>query len=151
MFYHTSALARLRSNKIQVLHDSVVPAYTHAAKERILHCFYAGLHGTAAPINLSLATLVLLVPVSSLATLEAPFTTSEAKEALWQICTSSSPGPNGFGVAFYKTFWPVISATVMAFLDAFHQGSAELGTSIKPMLSSYRRIRMSSPSMGSGP
>jgi hypothetical protein len=51
-FYHASASARLRSNKIQVLHDGRVPAYTHAAKERILHSFYVGLLGTASHVNM---------------------------------------------------------------------------------------------------
>jgi hypothetical protein len=46
-FYHASASVRLHRNKIQVLHDGGVPAYTHAAKKRILHSSYAGLLGTA--------------------------------------------------------------------------------------------------------
>lgn len=66
-----------------MLHDDAAPAYTHATKEYILHCFYAGLLGTTTPIDLSPTTLGLLAPVSSLATLEAPFTASEAKEVLW--------------------------------------------------------------------
>jgi hypothetical protein len=53
-FYHASASARLRSNKIQVLHDGGVPAYTHAAKERLLHSFYAGLLGTTSHTDIPL-------------------------------------------------------------------------------------------------
>jgi hypothetical protein len=49
------------------------------------------------------------------------------KEALWQMRTTSSPGSDGFGPAFYRKFWPVVGGAVMAFLNAFHQGTADFG------------------------
>ncbi|CAO2150405.1 unnamed protein product [Urochloa humidicola] len=125
-FYHASASARLRSNKIPVLHDGATPVYTHAAKERLLHSFYSGLLGSDAPAVPPPELLSLLQPVSGLATLEAPFTASEVKEALWQMRLSSSPGPDGFGPAFYRAFWPLIEDSVMAVLHAFHDGKADL-------------------------
>jgi hypothetical protein len=126
-FYHASASARLCRNKIQVLHDGGVPVYTHAAKERILHSFYAGLLGTASHADTPPRLLDLLPAVSGLSTLEAPFSPSEVKEALWQMRMTSSPGLDGFGPAFYRKFWPVVGSAVMAFLNAFHQGTADFG------------------------
>jgi hypothetical protein len=41
--------------------------------------------------------------------------------------TTSSPGPDGFGPAFYCKFWPVVGGAVMAFVNAFHQGTADFG------------------------
>jgi hypothetical protein len=41
--------------------------------------------------------------------------------------TTSSPGPDGFGPAFYRKFWPVVGGAVMAFVNAFHQGTADFG------------------------
>lgn len=67
-FYHASASARLRSNKIP---------------------------GAPAPAALPPPLLSLLEPVSGLVTLEAPFTASEAKEALWQM----------------RMFWPLLQPT----------------------------------------
>ncbi|CAL5040144.1 unnamed protein product [Urochloa decumbens] len=39
---------------------------------------------------------------------------------------SSSPGPDGFGPAFYRAFWPLLEDSVMAVLHAFHRGNADL-------------------------
>jgi hypothetical protein len=61
-FYHASASARLHSNKIQVLHEDGVSAYTHAAKQHILHAFYANLLGTASPVVMSQQLLDLFPP-----------------------------------------------------------------------------------------
>jgi hypothetical protein len=41
--------------------------------------------------------------------------------------TSSSPSPDGFGPAFYRKFWPVVGDVVMAFLNAFYQGTMDFG------------------------
>jgi hypothetical protein len=111
------------------MHDGGVPAYTHAAKERLLHSFYDGLLGTASHTDMPLCLLDLLPSVSRLSTLESPFSPSEVKEALWQMRTTSSfsPGPNDFGPASYRKFWSVVGGVVMAFLNAFHQGTPGFG------------------------
>jgi hypothetical protein len=38
----------------------------------------------------------------------------------------SSPGPDGFGPAFFRTFWDVVSPNLMAFLQDFYDGVAPL-------------------------
>jgi hypothetical protein len=40
--------------------------------------------------------------------------------------SDSSPGPDGFGPAFFKSFWHVIKGDLMAFLEEFHRGGANL-------------------------
>jgi hypothetical protein len=35
----------------------------------------------------------------------------------------SSPGSDGFGPAFYRTFWDVVRVDMMEFLDDFHAGT----------------------------
>lgn len=98
----------------------------HAAKERVLHDFYSALLGAAVEIDLPPPIANLLDPVAVLSSLEAPFLASEVKEALWQMRTASSPGPDGFGPALYRAFWPVVGDAVLTFLDAFHCGDALL-------------------------
>ena len=58
--------------------------------------------------------------------LEAPFLEQEAKYALWAMRVDSSPGPDGFGPAFFRTFWQDVRGDIMAFLQEFHAGDARL-------------------------
>jgi hypothetical protein len=69
--------------------------------------------------------------VAGLRALEAPFTESEVRDALWAMRVDSSPGPDGFGTAFSRTFWSVVRGDVMEFLDDFHAGIAPLDHSLK--------------------
>jgi len=39
---------------------------------------------------------------------------------------NSAPGPDGFGLSFYRAAWGSVKHYVMAFLAAFHQGQAQL-------------------------
>jgi hypothetical protein len=39
---------------------------------------------------------------------------------------NSSPGPDGFGPAFYSTFWDLVSPDVFRVFDAFFTGSIDL-------------------------
>ena len=38
----------------------------------------------------------------------------------------SSPGPDGFGPAFFRTFWDTVRGDLCALRDAFHRGEAPL-------------------------
>lgn len=125
-FYHASASVRLRANKIQMLHDDDVPVSTHVANECIQHRFYADLLGRTFPVVFLDELGRMLPPVPHLDDLEAPFTSSEVKTALWQMRTASSPGPDGFGPAFFRTFWPVVGDPLLAWLASFHAGTADL-------------------------
>jgi hypothetical protein len=40
--------------------------------------------------------------------------------------TDSSPDPDGFGPAFFRTFWDVVSPDLMAFLRDFYDGVSPL-------------------------
>jgi hypothetical protein len=65
-------------------------------------------------------------PVSGLDALEDPYSEAEARSALWAMRVDSSPGPDGFGPAFYRAFWDVVRGDVMEFLADFHAGVAPL-------------------------
>jgi hypothetical protein len=40
--------------------------------------------------------------------------------------SDSSPGPDGFGPSFFKSFWHVVKVDLMSFLEEFHRGDAHL-------------------------
>lgn len=87
-------------------HDTQV--YDHRAKERLLHSFYTDLLGAPQPTSRSFDLHAFLPPVAGLHELHAPFTRDENRDALWSMCSASSPGPDSFGHAFYKTFWTLV-------------------------------------------
>lgn len=107
-FFHASASAQLRRNRTAVLHSDGVPVYTHEGKERVLHTFYSELLGTRQDTIKRLRRGGGTPPIPGLAWLDEPFTEEEAKGALWSMRTDSSPGPDGFGPAFFRSFWLMV-------------------------------------------
>ncbi|KAF7844578.1 ribonuclease H [Senna tora] len=51
--------------------------------------------------------------------LNKPFTIDECHEALNQMKLDSAPGPDGFTVRFYRTFWDTVKSDVQAMLSSF--------------------------------
>nr|CAB3445827.1 unnamed protein product [Digitaria exilis] len=58
--------------------------------------------------------------------LSRPFTSDEITSALLAMDMHSSPGPDGFGPSFYKTFWVTLKPCVLKLFAAFHDGSLDL-------------------------
>ena len=42
------------------------------------------------------------------------------------IRNSTAPGPDGFSIEFFKSFWPVIRGDIKEMLDELHSGSLDL-------------------------
>ncbi|GKV16062.1 hypothetical protein SLEP1_g26767 [Rubroshorea leprosula] len=57
------------------------------------------------------------------------FEEKEIKEAIWDYCSSKSPGPDGFNFGFVKNMWEVIKVEVIDFVqDFWEQGSLARGS-----------------------
>lgn len=54
------------------------------------------------------------------AVLESPFTEEEIWEVLRSCDGNRAPGPDGFNLNFFKTFWPAIKEEVIRFFLEFH-------------------------------
>jgi hypothetical protein len=103
-FFHACASARLRKNQIKGLHNGDRVVYNHAEKAKLLHNFYVGLPG-ASTHRYGASTYAS--SCRELQELERPFTLQEAKDTVWAMHVDSSPGPDGFGPAFFRTSsWP---------------------------------------------
>jgi hypothetical protein len=106
--------------------DGVVSA-DHAGKAAALKDFYSDLLG-------SVTTTVWRFDIASLypnapnlpASLSAPFTPEEIKSAFFTMNKLSSPGPDGFGPAFYTTFWETIKADVFQVFESFFDETIDL-------------------------
>lgn len=48
------------------------------------------------------------------------FSKEEIKEAIWDCDNSKSPGPDGFGMEFYKHSWDIIKDDLLRFFVEFH-------------------------------
>ena len=59
-------------------------------------------------------------------TLLAPFTAAEARAVIRSMNATSAPGPDGFGLSFYKAAWPSVESRLMSFLEAFYNLDVEL-------------------------
>jgi len=52
--------------------------------------------------------------------LTAPFSEEEAKCAILSMNRNSAPGPDGFGLSFYRAPWGTVKAQIMDLLHSFH-------------------------------
>lgn len=52
--------------------------------------------------------------------LEAPFTEEEIKNAVFQLASQKSPGPDGFSFEFYKKFWHILKHDLIKMFQNFY-------------------------------
>lgn len=111
-YYHMCATIRLRKNQIKTVMVNGIAVSSHSGKHLALHSFYKQLLGTSNTCAL-LSGLPLMFQLCSLdsfqsAQLVRPFSLPEIRSALFAMCDSSSPGPDGFGPAFFKQNWNLV-------------------------------------------
>jgi hypothetical protein len=99
-------------------------------KAAILHTFYSELLGQAddcvAMPDLASALSCTALNTSQAATLIEPFTIEELKVILFSMKTDTAPGPDVFTPLFFRTNWDLVKHDLLAFLNAFHGGTADL-------------------------
>ncbi|KAK1616189.1 hypothetical protein QYE76_021706 [Lolium multiflorum] len=104
--------------------------FSHTAKASILHTFFKSLLGTPLPAsdNLNLSHLVQSTSLDSsqAASLIRPLTLEEIRDALFPMNDNSSPGPDGFGHAFFKRNWDLVKHDLLVALADFHSLSTDM-------------------------
>lgn len=48
-----------------------------------------------------------------------PFSEEEVKKSVFEMKESTAPGPDGFGVSFYKNCWDIIKEELMEMINDF--------------------------------
>ena len=130
-FFHLSASARLQKNQIKVIEaDDGTPLFAHSDKALVLTSFFRNLLGTPATCSIPF-DLSPLMSSTSLDTFQAsklvePFTLDEIRSAVLSMKSDSSPGPDGFGPAFFKKYWNLVKASLLSFLHDFHSLKVDL-------------------------
>jgi hypothetical protein len=58
--------------------------------------------------------------------LTRPFLEDEVKKTVFDMKENSTPGPDGFGVSFYKTFWELVKGELMKMINDFYLGNLDI-------------------------
>jgi predicted glutamine amidotransferase len=58
--------------------------------------------------------------------LTRPFTAEEVKKTVFSMKEDSAPGPDGFGVVFYKEGWEFIKKELMPMINDFYLGNLDI-------------------------
>lgn len=58
--------------------------------------------------------------------LTKPFTEQEVKEVVFSMKETSAPGPDGFGVAFYKNCWGIVKENLMEMVNDFYRENLDI-------------------------
>ncbi|KAK1613281.1 hypothetical protein QYE76_036954 [Lolium multiflorum] len=126
-FFHTSATCRMRRNSIPSLLVDGVESTDHDSKATILKNFYLDLLGTVTPTAWDFCLEDLYPNAPRLSPhYSAPFTEAEIKAAFMSMNKLSSPGPDGFGPAFFSTFWATVAPDVCELFHSFYEGTIDL-------------------------
>ncbi|XP_075507434.1 uncharacterized protein LOC142544260 [Primulina tabacum] len=115
-FFHTSASARKKTNKLNRLKD----ANGHWQEEQskiceVAHDYFQNLFSADANSPYEVLDEVRpCVTDSQNEKLVMSFTTEEFKEAVFDMKPDKSPGPDGFNPAFFQRFWALIGTEVVS-------------------------------------
>ena len=55
--------------------------------------------------------------------LESPILEEEVIKAIWSLHPDKAPGPDGFPICFYRTFWPLIKRDLMRLISWMAKGN----------------------------
>jgi hypothetical protein len=125
-FYNSRASARLRANQIKALEADGIRYFSHKEKERVFTNFYRNILGQCFDSQ-NLIDLDEIYPnVVDLSFLASPFSELEIYKALKQIPRDKSPGPDGFGSAFFQDYWNTLKPDIIGHFSEFYEGQARL-------------------------
>lgn len=54
------------------------------------------------------------------------FSLEEIKDVVFDMKTNSAPGPNGFGVIFFRKYWEIIKEDIYSMFKDFHLGRLDI-------------------------
>ena len=55
--------------------------------------------------------------------LESPILEEEVKKAIWSLHPDKAPGPDGFPICFYRSFWSLIKKDLMHLISWMAKGN----------------------------
>ena len=126
-FHHAHATVRFRSNTIRIIDVQNTQIRSHEGKVQALSTFFTSIITTPGSSTCGFEISPLFSnsrqPTQALT---RPFSEQETKSAMLSMDRQSAPGPDGFGPSFYRAAWSTVKLEVMAFMNSFHRGDAQL-------------------------
>ncbi|KAH9685475.1 reverse transcriptase domain-containing protein [Citrus sinensis] len=118
-FFHAKATARKRKNRIEGVLDENGSWSIEAEEIKRMFCeHFAELFTTTNPSRQQRESALKDMPKKVIAKMNEelgkPFTEEEIKEALFQMCPTKAPGPDGLPAAFFQKHWEVVKEGVTA-------------------------------------
>jgi mannosylglycoprotein endo-beta-mannosidase len=130
-FFHSVANGRRRKTAIVSLVDKDDLIEDNEQLKRHINDYYKNLFGKepVSPMGLKEDTWANegRISVDDCIELVKPFSMEEIEIAIKHTKTNTAPGPDGFPVQFYKTFWPKVKEMVKEMLDDMAAGRLNLG------------------------
>jgi hypothetical protein len=125
-YHHAQATNRMRRKFIRMIRVDGQEIVSHAGKTEALSGFFKsiiGVPGHAAPFDLDSLYVGSARPCEALS---SAFSSDKLKKSVFAMNRLSAPRPDGFGPAFFCAAWSSVKDTVLAFADAFYNGTADL-------------------------
>lgn len=126
-FFHSIANGRRRTNWIDSIEDHGV---TYRSEESKKSYFYHEFKELFTPKVTALPSFgewsglfkAQHITPSSLQRLTEPFSLDEIKRATFQLGCDKAPGPDGFPMSFYQTFWDTLKEDIWNIFRDLHEG-----------------------------
>jgi hypothetical protein len=124
-YFHMKANARRRKHLIPILRHDDMTATTLSDKLELATDYFHSVFGSAAPrrsfLNLNALDLPSLSAIQARG-IEAPFSSEEVKRIIMEMPADRALGPDGFSGLFFKLYWDIIAADLLAALNHLHKG-----------------------------
>ena len=129
-FFHLTANGRRRKKTILSLEHEGSIVTDPSQIQEIIYAYYKDLFGKGQPRKVSLMPGVWpserKLSMADNEMLNRTFTEEEVKKSVFEMKENTAPGPNGFGVTFYKKCWNLIKGELMEMINDFYLGNLDL-------------------------
>ena len=129
-YFHAVVNGRRRKCIISTLQSPSGPMSDPVQLQEYVHTFYHELLGTKAPRHLGLLVHTwnenARVSAEDNVKLMLTFSETELENLVMDMKTNTTPGPDGFPMAFFKKKWPLCIHGVLHILNDFILGSIDI-------------------------
>lgn len=131
-FFHSTANGRRNANGIGTIEEYGVVFQTDGEKKNYFFRKFMQLFTSDEMAPSSFGDWSGLfnsnrVTTAHLALLTGPFSTNEIKKAVFQLRRDKVPGPDGFPLSFYQTFWDTLKEDITSIFQEMSEETLSTG------------------------